>query len=120
MEWKDSVTLVLPLVHVVTKNLTQLVNRENVSSPIAMAINEQLKRFADYNAHSGECSLYPAIRDLLMNFTLPLPNEIPLQAQQMQNQIVSPVGPIGSSPVGQMIHSPMQMNQNAPPTQFPN
>lgn len=100
MDWKDSVSLVIPLVHVVTKNLTQLVSRpENVSSPIAIAINEHLKRFADYNAHSGECSLFPAIRDLLMNFTL---NEMPpaLQAQQMPNQIVpSPVGPpIGSSP----------------------
>lgn len=106
MEFKDSVTLVLPLVHVVTKNLTQLVNRENISSPITIAINEQLKRFSDYNAHSGECSLFPAVRDLLMNFTLP--NEIPvgLQSQQMPNQIIAS-SPVGSSP-NPMMHSPMQ------------
>lgn len=106
MEFKDSVTLVLPLVHVVTKNLTQLVNRENISSPITIAVNEQLKRFADYNAHSGECSLFPAVRDLLMNFTLP--NEIPvgLQSQQMPNQILAS-SPVGSSP-NPMMHSPMQ------------
>lgn len=106
MEWKDSVTLVLPLVHVVTKNLTQLVSRENVQSPIVHAVNEHLKRFAEYTAHSGECSLFPAVRDLLMNFILP--NEI---SPALPNQIVS--SPMGASPM----HSPMQpMNQpgNAP------
>lgn len=109
MEWKDSVTLVLPLVHVVTKNITQLVTKDNITSPIAHALNEQLKRFSDYNAHSGECSLFPAVRDLLMNFILP--NEMP---PAMANQIVS--SPMGASP-NPMMHSPMQaMNQgpNAP------
>lgn len=110
MDWKDSVTLVLPLVHVVTKNLTQLVSRENVSSPIAHAVNEQLKRFSDYNAHSGECSLFPAVRDLLMNFILP--NEMP---PALASQIVSsPMGAQIASP-NPMMHSPMQgMNQGAP------
>lgn len=106
MDWKDSVTLVLPLVHVVTKNLTQLVSRENVSSPIAHAVNEQLKRFSDYNAHSGECSLFPAVRDLLMNFILP--NEMP---PSMPTQIVS--SPIGASP-NPMMHSPMQAMSQPP------
>lgn len=113
MDWKDSVTLVLPLVHVVTKNLTQLVSRENVSSPIAHAVNEQLKRFSDYNVHSGECSLFPAVRDLLTNFILP--NEMP---PTMPNQMgVS--SPMVGSP-NPMMHSPMQaqaMNQGVnPPT----
>lgn len=110
MDWKDSVSLVLPLVHVVTKNLTQLVNRETISSPIAIAINEQLKRFADYNMHSGECSLFPAVRDLLMNFTLP--NEMPMG---MQPQIPNLPTPMGMSP-NPMLHSPMQqMGQNIVP-----
>lgn len=104
IEWKDSVTLVLPLVHVVTKNLTQLVSRENVQSPIAHAVNEHLKRFSEYTAHSGECSLFPAVRDLLMNFILP--NEI---SPALPNQHVS--SPMGASP-NPMMHSPMQaMNQ---------
>lgn len=107
MDWKDSVTLVLPLVHVVTKNLTQLVSRENVQTPIAHAINEQLKRFSDYNAHSGECSLFPAVRDLLMNFMLP--NEMP---PSMINQMVS--SPMVASP-NPMIHSPMAGPPNVPP-----
>lgn len=109
MDQKDAITLVLPLVHVVTKNLTQLVSRENVSSPIAHAVNEHLKRFSDYTAHSGECSLFPAVRDLLMNFILP--NEI---LPALTNQIVS--SPMGASP-NPMMHSPMQaMNQGNPPT----
>lgn len=107
MDWKDSVTLVLPIVHVVTKNLTQLVSRENVSSPIAHAVNEQLKRFSDYNAHSGECSLFPAVRDLLMNFMLP--NEMP---PSMMNQMVS--SPMVASP-NPMMHSPMQVMGQGPP-----
>lgn len=102
MDWKDSVSLVLPLVHVVTKNLTQLVNREPVSSPIAIAINEQLKRFADYNMHTGECSLFPAVRDLLMNFILPNEMPIGMQPQQMQSMAA-----MGMSP-NPMMHSPMQ------------
>lgn len=96
---RESITLVLPLVHIVTKNLTQLVSRDNISSPIALTINEQLKRFSDYNAHSGECSLYPAVRDILMNFSLP--NEM---SPGIVNQIVAP--PMGVSP-NPIMHSPM-------------
>lgn len=111
MDWKDSVTLVLPLVHVVTKNLTQLVSRENVSSPIAHAVNEQLKRFSDYNVHSGECSLFPAVRDLLMNFMLP--NEMP---PSMINQMVN--SPMVASP-NPMMHSPMQVAMGQGPPNVP-
>lgn len=107
IEWKDSMTLVLPVVHVVTKNVTQLACRENV--PILHAANEHMKRFAEYNLHNTECSLFPVVRDLLMNFILP--NEIP---SALTNQMVS--SPMGASP-SPLMHSPMQaMNQggNAP------
>lgn len=106
MDWKDSVTLVLPLVYVIPKNLTQLVNKENGPSPITHAVNEQLKRFSDYNMHSGECSLFPAVRDLLMNFMLP--NEMP---PSMMNQMVN--SPMVASP-NPMMHSPMAMSQGPP------
>lgn len=113
MEWKDSATLVLPLVYVVNSNITQLVERrEQAPSPIAIAASEQLRRFSEYPNHSGECSLFPAVRDLLMNFTMP--NETPIpQSQQISNQIAqSPVGQLGSSPNPMLQHSPMQsMNQ---------
>lgn len=78
MDWKDSTTLVLPLVYVVSSNITQMV-RETAPPPIAIAVNEQLKRFSEYPNHAGECSLFPAVRDLLMNFTMP--NETPAASQ---------------------------------------
>lgn len=86
-------------------------NREPTSSPIAIAINEQLKRFADYNIHSGECSLFPAVRDLLMTFMLPSELPMGMQPQQMPNL----PAPMGMNP-NPMLHSPMQpMNQNIGP-----
>lgn len=92
--------------HVVNKNVTQMANRDNSLAPITIAINEHMKRFADYNIHLGECSLFPAVRDLLMNFTLP--NEmIPgMPPQPMPNQMHAP-SPVGASP-NPMMHSPMQ------------
>lgn len=78
MDWKDSTTLVLPMVYVINSNITQMV-REPAQPPIAIAANDQLKRFSEYPNHSGECSLFPAVRDLLMNFTGP--NETPAASQ---------------------------------------
>lgn len=111
MDWKDSLSLTLPLVHVVNKNLTQMANRDSGLSPVTIAINEHLKRFADYNMHLGECSLFPAVRDLLMNFTLPNEMIPPGMAPQpmpspMPNQMLAP-SPVGASP-NPMMHSPMQ------------
>lgn len=117
MEWKDSATLVLPLVHVITSNITQLVERrEQATSPIVIAASEQLRRFSEYShqnqMQNGECLLFAAVRDLLSSFALPTDQPTPPN-QQITNQIVpSPVGQIGSSP-SPMMHSPMQnINQS--------
>lgn len=117
MDWKDSATLVLPLVHVVNTNLTQMVERREVASPIALAASEQLRRFSEYTPHNGECLLFAAVRDLVMNFTLPTDQQVPPN-QQIPNQIIpSPVPQVGSSP-SPMMHSPMQnMNQPGGPPQ---
>lgn len=114
--WKDSTSLVLPLVHVMSTNITQLVERrEQANSPIIHAASEQLRRFSEYSmpaAHNGECLLFAAVRDLLTNFTLPTDQTAPINPQ-IANQIVpSPVGPVGNSP-NPMMHSPMQ-NMNQP------
>lgn len=116
MEWKDSATLVLPLVHVITSNITQLVERrEQATSPIVIAASEQLRRFSEYSLQTqmqnGECLLFAAVRDLLSSFALPTDQPTPAN-QQIANQIVpSPVGQMNSpSP---MMHSPMQnINQS--------
>lgn len=115
MDWKDSVSLVLPLVYAISTNITQLVERrEQPLSPILMAVHDQLRRFSEYSTHNnpnGECLLFAVVRDLLSNFALP--TDPPVTNQQSANQIISsPAGQVGSSP-SPMMHSPMQnMNQS--------
>ena len=63
----------LPFVHDVNTNITQLADRRDLTPPPSAiaAASMQLKRFAEYGANQSECSLFPAVRDLLANFTLP-------------------------------------------------
>ncbi|XP_065361680.1 mediator of RNA polymerase II transcription subunit 14 [Calliphora vicina] len=102
-EWKDSPSLVLPMVYDLSSNLTQLAEkREQVQSPAALAASTLLRRFSEYGVQHGQCSLFPAVRDLLTN--LQLPNDVPPPNQA----IGPPVGPmVGSSP-NPIMHSPMQ------------
>lgn len=68
----ETPSLVLPLVYDVSTNLTQLAEKRDPSPASAMAAASlQLKRFAEYGANQSECSLFPAVRDLLANLTLP-------------------------------------------------
>ncbi|KAG4074048.1 hypothetical protein HA402_014253 [Bradysia odoriphaga] len=109
MDWKDSVSLVLPMVYDVSSNITQIAERRDpVQSIATSAASHQLRRFAEYPSHHGECSLFPAVRDLIVNLTLP--NE----QQPNPNQIIpSPAGAVGTCP-SPMMHSPMQGVQGAP------
>ncbi|TMW50711.1 hypothetical protein DOY81_004211 [Sarcophaga bullata] len=102
-EWKDSPSLVLPMVYDLSSNLTQLAEkREQVQSPAAVAASSLLRRFSEYGVQHGQCSLFPAVRDLLTN--LQLQNDVPPPNQA----IGPPVGPmVGSSP-NPIMHSPMQ------------
>lgn len=82
MDWKDSPSLVLPMVYDVSSNITQIAERRDpVQSIATSAASHQLRRFAEYPSHHGECSLFPAVRDLIMNLTLPneqqpIPNQV--------------------------------------------
>lgn len=69
----ETPSLVLPFVYDVTTNLTQLAERRDLTPTASgmTAVSMQLKRFAEYGANQSECSLFPAVRDLLVNFTLP-------------------------------------------------
>lgn len=65
-------SLVLPLVYDVSTNLTQLAEKRDPGpASVSTAASMQLKRFAEYGANPSECSLFPAVRDLLANLTLP-------------------------------------------------
>ena len=39
-------------------------------SPAAVAVSNLLKRFHDFNKLNDQCSIFPAVRELLMNLTL--------------------------------------------------
>lgn len=68
--------LVLPIVYDITSNLTQLAQKPELGpSSVSTAASIQLKRFGDYHSvspnHTTECTIFPAVRDLLANLTLP-------------------------------------------------
>lgn len=65
-------TVVLPLVYDTGTNLTQLAEKRDPGPAAGLAAaNAQLKRFLEVTAMHGECSLFPAVRDLLANLVLP-------------------------------------------------
>ncbi|XP_050673487.1 mediator of RNA polymerase II transcription subunit 14 [Leptidea sinapis] len=63
--------LVLPLVYDVQSNAMQIAERRDAQQPHLIAVNLHLKRFAEFHQPHGECLLWPAVRDLLLNFALP-------------------------------------------------
>lgn len=90
MEWKDSTSLVLPMVYDVSSNITQLAERRETGgyTPAisTAAVSNMLRRFVDFSPHHGECSIFPAVRDLLMNLTLPNEPQAPTPSQQQHQQ----------------------------------
>lgn len=79
--------MVLPLVYDVSTNLTQLAEKRDPSPASAIAAASlQLKRFAEYGANQSECSLFPAVRDLLANLTLPSEPPVMSQVGEYQNK----------------------------------
>lgn len=75
-------SLVLPLVYDVTTNTTQVAEkRDTGSASVTSAASMQLKRFAEYSQNANECTIFPAVRDLLTNLTLPS------EAQVMNQQV---------------------------------
>ncbi|XP_015606309.1 mediator of RNA polymerase II transcription subunit 14 isoform X2 [Cephus cinctus] len=110
----EAPSLVLPLVYDVNSNLTQLAEKRDPGPASATAAASlQLKRFADYGANPSECSLFPAVRDLLANLTLP--SEPPVINQVVASPAGGQVTPTQQiqSPAMQM-HSPMAGGQGPP------
>jgi mediator of RNA polymerase II transcription subunit 14 len=68
----EAPSLVLPLVYDVSTNLTQLAEKRDPGPASATtAASLQLKRFAEFGVSHNECSLFPAVRDLLCSLSLP-------------------------------------------------
>lgn len=96
----EAPSLVLPLVYDVSTNLTQLAEKRDPGPASATtAASLQLKRFAEFGVSHNECSLFPAVRDLLCTLSLP---------SESQAQVASSPAPptMQPSPAMQM-HSPM-------------
>jgi mediator of RNA polymerase II transcription subunit 14 len=68
----EAPSLVLPLVYDVSTNITQLAEKRDPGPASATtAASLQLKRFAEFGVSHNECSLFPAVRDLLCTLSLP-------------------------------------------------
>ncbi|XP_029175199.1 mediator of RNA polymerase II transcription subunit 14 isoform X3 [Nylanderia fulva] len=112
MTYPGETSFVLPFVYDVTTNLTQLAERRDLS-PAITAASMQLKRFAEYGANQSECSLFPAVRDLLANFTLP--SEPPVISQVVASPAGNQVPPTQQIQNAAMqMHSPMTGGQGPP------
>jgi mediator of RNA polymerase II transcription subunit 14 len=69
----SSDTFVIPILYTTDMNVTQMMidQKSPVSlSPTAHAVNTLLKRFHEVNAKQTECSIYPAVRELLTNLVV--------------------------------------------------
>lgn len=82
----EAPSLVLPLVYDTTTNITQLAEKRDAGpATAASAASLHMKRFSEFNVNLTECSIFPAVRDLLANFTLPSEN---LQVNNSQNSML--------------------------------
>jgi len=104
-------SVVIPLVYDCNGNVTQLAERRDAASnngpssgsPLAQTAGLMLKRFTEYGQSfalsPGDCSIFPAIRDLLTNLTLPNEPQVMNVGMQQANmgQVNVPMG-LGSGP----------------------
>lgn len=98
--------------NVLTLNLfhAQVAERReaNGGGPVAQSASMMLKRYAEYNAMQGlpvqqqECSIWPCIRDVLVNLTLP--NEPPLMNTQQPVNVPMGMASGGPQPQQQVDH----------------
>lgn len=70
------------MIYDLNSNITQLAEkREQPQSASSLAANTLLRRFSEYGTQHGQCSLFPAVREILTN--LQLPNEA--SSQQVES-----------------------------------
>nr|XP_024219259.1 mediator of RNA polymerase II transcription subunit 14 [Halyomorpha halys] len=111
--YMEPMSLVLPLVYDISNNMTQLAEKRDPGSGSAItAASMLLKRFLDCTNLHSECSLFPAVRDLLANLTLPSENQVvassPVGVMMGQGQMQSPASMMHSPIAGQ--YPPQVMN----------
>nr|XP_015839661.1 PREDICTED: mediator of RNA polymerase II transcription subunit 14 [Tribolium castaneum] len=100
-------SLVLPFIYDVNSNMTQLAEKREAGTVPGMAAASQLlKHFAQFQSNISECSIFPALRELLLNLVLPTePQQSPapqIQSPAMQMQQGGQPGYPVSMPMGMM------------------
>ncbi|ERL93945.1 mediator of RNA polymerase II transcription subunit 14 [Dendroctonus ponderosae] len=87
----DPPSIVLPLIYDIAGNITQLAEKRDIGSPPAMtAAGQVLRHFCQMQAGTVECTVYPALREILMNLTFPSDPQQPSPQQGGVQQIQSP------------------------------
>ncbi|XP_050305905.1 mediator of RNA polymerase II transcription subunit 14 [Anthonomus grandis grandis] len=68
----DPPSVVLPLIYDIAGNITQLAEKRDIISPPTMTqAGAVLRHFCQMNAGTLDCTVYPALREILMNLTFP-------------------------------------------------
>lgn len=65
-------TIIVPVLYDINTNNTQMMEVMSTNTQANMAINNMFKRFAEFNPKPVDCSIYPAIRELLSNLVVPM------------------------------------------------
>lgn len=67
----ECASLVLPMLYDMHANTTQIAERRELPAMALATASNHLRKFAEFHQQQNECTLFPAIRDLLMNLVLP-------------------------------------------------
>lgn len=90
--------------------MTQLAEKREAGSVPGMAAASQLlKHFAQFQSNISECSIFPALRELLLNLVLPSEPQQPSPAQGGVQQIQSPAMQMQQGQPGYPVSMPMGM-----------
>ncbi|XP_070537690.1 mediator of RNA polymerase II transcription subunit 14-like isoform X2 [Ptychodera flava] len=67
-------TIVVPIIYDIQSNTTQQTDvalRNSPTPPVATAVSNMLRRFAEMNPHSSDCTIFAAVRELMANLVIP-------------------------------------------------
>ncbi|XP_009581513.1 PREDICTED: mediator of RNA polymerase II transcription subunit 14-like [Fulmarus glacialis] len=72
---QEAVSIIVPIIYDMASGTTQqadIPRQQNSSVAAPLMVSNILKRFAELNSpRSGECTIFAAVRDLMVNLTLP-------------------------------------------------
>ncbi|CAH1119203.1 unnamed protein product [Phaedon cochleariae] len=104
-------SFVLPLIYDIGVNVTSLAEKREAGAvqPAMAAASQLLKHFGQFQANVNECSVFPALRELLANLNWPAEPQVqsPAPVQQIQSPALQMPGQAGQG--GYPVNMPMGM-----------